>query len=116
MSEITFNKKTEGYVAEYTSEGRTVVQIQGVKMGRLSVYQFIDTMEPCKMCDKSFSNSVFVIDVPATMKVRLVSDVEVKAVKSLVLTQPASAAASAMNVSESGSVETSTTSGHENLD
>lgn len=116
MSEISFKKGTDGYVAEYTSEGRTVVQIQGVKMGRLSVFQFIDAMEPCKMCDKSFSNSIFVIDVPATMKVRLVSDVEIKAVKSLVLSQPAAAAASTMGVSESGSVETSTASAHENMD
>lgn len=113
MSEITFNKKAEGYVAEYTSEGKTLIQIQGAKTGTISVYQYIDTMEPCKMCSKNFSNTILTIDVPATMKVKLVTDVEVKAVKSIVLN--AAAAASTFSVSESGSV-TSEALGNENLD
>lgn len=85
MEEISFKKGAEGYVAEYTSEGRTMVQIQGVKSGRLTVYQFIDTMEPVSMDTKNFSNTVLEIDVPAGMKVRLLSDVEIKAVKALVI-------------------------------
>lgn len=91
MSEISFKKEAEGYVAEYTSEGRTMVQIQGVKSGRISVSQFIDTMQPCPMKTESFWNTVMEINVPAGMKVRLVSDVEVKAVKALVVKDSASA-------------------------
>lgn len=89
MAEISFKKGVGGYVADYTSEGRTMVQIQGVKSGRLSVYQFIDTMEPCMMKTESFTNTVLEINVPAGMKVRLVSDVEVKAVKALVVKEQA---------------------------
>lgn len=92
MSEISFKQGTDGYVAEYTSEGRTLVQIQGVKSGRISVSQFIDGMEPCQMKTENFSNTVMEINVPAGMKVRLVSDVEVKAVKSIVIKDSASAA------------------------
>lgn len=92
MEEISFKKGTEGYVAEYTSEGRTMVQIQGVRSGRISVSQFIDGMEPCLMKTENFSNTVMEINVPAGMKVRLVSDVEVKAVKSIVIKEAASAA------------------------
>lgn len=92
MEEISFKKGAEGYVAEYTSEGRTMVQIQGVKSGRISVSQFIDGMEPCQMKTENFSNTVMEINVPAGMKVRLVSDVEVKAVKSIVIKEAASAA------------------------
>lgn len=79
-------------MAEYTSEGRTMVQIQGVRSGRISVSQFIDGMEPCLMKTENFSNTVMEINVPAGMKVRLVSDVEVKAVKSIVIKEAASAA------------------------
>lgn len=78
MDEISFKKGAEGYVAEYTSEGRTMVQIQGVKSGRLSISRFIDTMEPVAMDTVNFTNSVIEINVPAGMKVRLLSDVEVK--------------------------------------
>lgn len=85
MDEISFKKGAEGYVAEYTSEGRTMVQIQGVKSGRLSISQFIDTMEPVAMDTVNFTNSVIEINVPAGMKVRLLSDVEVKKVKALVI-------------------------------
>ena len=46
MDEISFKKGAEGYVAEYTSEGRTMVQIQGVKSGRLSISQFIEPWNP----------------------------------------------------------------------
>lgn len=81
----------QGYVADYTSEGRTIIQIQGVKSGRLSVFQFIDTMEPCPMKIESFTNTVLEVNVPAGMKVRLVSDVEVKAVKALVVKDQAAA-------------------------
>lgn len=91
MEEISFKKDAEGYVAEYTSEGRTMVQIQGVKSGRLTVYQFIDTMEPVSMDTKNFSNTVLEINVPAGMKVRLLSDVEIKAVKALVIKDTAAA-------------------------
>lgn len=85
MDEISFKKGAEGYVAEYTSEGRTMVQIQGVKSGRLSISRFIDTMEPVAMDTVNFTNSVIEINVPAGMKVRLLSDVEIKAVKALVI-------------------------------
>lgn len=78
MDEISFKKGAEGYVAEYTSEGRTMVQIQGVKSGRLSISRFIDSMEPVAMDTVNFTNSVIEINVPAGMKVRLLSDVEVK--------------------------------------
>ena len=91
MTEISFKKGVEGYVADYTSEGRTIIQIQGVKSGRLSVFQFIDTMEPCPMKIESFTNTVLEVNVPAGMKVRLVSDVEVKAVKALVIKDQAAA-------------------------
>lgn len=91
MSEISFKQGVEGYVAEYTSEGRTLVQIQGVKSGRLSVFQYIDTMEPCSMSTENFKNTIIEINVPAGMKVRLVSDVEVKAVKALVIKESVSA-------------------------
>lgn len=91
MDEISFKKGAEGYVAEYTSEGRTMVQIQGVKSGRLSISQFIDTMEPVAMNTVNFTNSVIEINVPAGMKVRLLSDVEVKKVKALVIKDTAAA-------------------------
>lgn len=65
-------------MAEYTSEGRTMVQIQGVKSGRLTISQFIDTMEPVTMETVNFTNTVIEINVAAGMKVRLLSDVEVK--------------------------------------
>lgn len=91
MDEISFKKGAEGYVAEYTSEGRTMVQIQGVKSGRLSISQFIDTMEPVAMDTVNFTNSVIEINVPAGMKVRLLSDVEVKKVKALVIKDTAAA-------------------------
>lgn len=78
MDEISFKKGAEGYMAEYTSEGRTMVQIQGVKSGRLTISQFIDTMEPVTMETVNFTNTVIEINVPAGMKVRLLSDVEVK--------------------------------------
>ena len=91
MDEISFKKGAEGFVAEYTSEGRTMVQIQGVKSGRLSVSQFIDTMEPVAMDTVNFTNSVIEINVPAGMKVRLLSDVEVKKVKALVIKDTAAA-------------------------
>lgn len=91
MDEISFKKAAEGYVAEYTSEGRTMVQIQGVKSGRLSISQFIDTMEPVAMDTVNFTNSVIEINVPAGMKVRLLSDVEVKKVKALVIKDTAAA-------------------------
>ena len=71
MDEISFKKGAEVYVAEYTSEGRTMVQIQGVKSGRLSISQFIDSMEPVAMDTVNFTNSVIEINVPAGMKVRL---------------------------------------------
>lgn len=85
MDEISFKKGAEGYMAEYTSEGRTMVQIQGVKSGRLTISQFIDTMEPVAMETVNFTNTVIEINVPAGMKVRLLSDVEVKKVKALVI-------------------------------
>lgn len=91
MDEISFKKGAEGYVAEYTSEGRTMVQIQGVKSGRLSISQFIDTMEPVAMDTVNFTNSVIEINVPAGMKVRLLSDVEVKKAKALVIKDTAAA-------------------------
>ena len=91
MDEISFKKGAEGYVAEYTSEGRTMVQIQGVKIGRLSISQFIDSMEPVAMDTVNFTNSVIEINVPAGMKVRLLSDVEVKKVKALVIKDTAAA-------------------------
>ena len=91
MDEISFKKGAEGYVAEYTSEGRTMVQIQGVKSGRLSISQFIDTMDPVAMDTVNFTNSVIEINVPAGMKVRLLSDVEVKKVKALVIKDSAAA-------------------------
>jgi hypothetical protein len=91
MDEISFKKGAEGYVAEYTSEGRTMVQIQGVKSGRLSISRFIDTMEPVAMDTVNFTNSVIEINVPAGMKVRLLSDVEIKAVKALVISDTAAA-------------------------
>lgn len=91
MAEISFKKGVEGYVADYTSEGRTIIQIQGVKSGRLSVSQFIDMMEPCLMKTENFTNTVLEVNVPAGMKVRLVSDVEVKAVKALVIKEQAAA-------------------------
>lgn len=78
MDEISFKKGAEGYMAEYTSEGRTMVQIQGVKSGRLTISQFIDTMEPVTMETVNFTNTVIEINVAAGMKVRLLSDVEVK--------------------------------------
>lgn len=78
-------------MAEYTSEGRTMVQIQGVKSGRLTISQFIDTMEPVTMETVNFTNTVIEINVPAGMKVRLLSDVEVKKVKALVIKDSAAA-------------------------
>lgn len=91
MDEISFKKGAEGYMAEYTSEGRTMVQIQGVKSGRLTISQFIDTMEPVTMETVNFTNTVIEINVPAGMKVRLLSDVEVKKVKALVIKDSAAA-------------------------
>lgn len=91
MDEISFKKGAEGYMAEYTSEGRTMVQIQGVKSGRLTISQFIDTMEPVTIETVNFTNTVIEINVPADMKVRLLSDVEVKKVKALVIKDSAAA-------------------------
>lgn len=91
MDEISFKKGAEGYMAEYTSEGRTMVQIQGVKSGRLTISQYIDTMEPVTMETVNSTNTVIEINVPAGMKVRLLSDVEVKKVKALVIKDSAAA-------------------------
>ena len=81
MSDISFQKSRDGYVAEFDAPGNILMQIQSEKGGRLTMYQFIEGMEPAKINTCQFTNEFISLNVPAGLKVRLESDVEVKACK-----------------------------------
>lgn len=81
MSDISFQKSKNGYVAEFDAPGDILMQIQSENGGRLTMYQFIEGMEPAKISTCQFTNEIINLNVPAGLKVRLESDVEVKACK-----------------------------------
>ena len=56
MSDISFQKSRDGYVAEFDAPGNILMQIQSEKGGRLTMYQFIEGMEPAKINTCQFTN------------------------------------------------------------
>lgn len=83
MSDVTFKKGKDGYVAEFNAPGNILMQIYGEKQGRLTVYQYIDGMPPAVIDTINFTNNLLPLNLIAGLKVRLESDVEVKQCKYL---------------------------------
>ena len=83
MKEVSFTRKGDKWVGEFDSEGKNYLQIQGVKDGSLTISQYMEEMEPVVFDTRAFGNSLFEIEVPAGIKVRLESTVEVKACKAM---------------------------------
>lgn len=83
MSDVTFKKGKDGYVAEFNAPGNILMQIYGEKQGRLTVYQYIDGMPPAQIDTINFTNNLLPLNLIAGLKVRLGSDVEVKQCKYL---------------------------------
>lgn len=83
MSDVTFKKGKDGYVAEFNAPGNILMQIYGEKQGRLTVYQYIDGMPPAQIDTINFTNNILPLNLLPGLKVRLESDVEVKKCKYL---------------------------------
>lgn len=83
MSDVTFKKAKDGYVAEFNAPGNILMQIYSEKQGRLTVYQYIDGMPPAQIDTINFTNNLLPLNLIAGLKVRMESDVEVKQCKYL---------------------------------
>ena len=81
MSDVTFKKGKDGYVAEFNAPGNILMQIYSEKQGRLTVYQYIDGMPPAQIDTINFTNNLLPLNLIAGLKVRLETDVEVKQCK-----------------------------------
>lgn len=87
MIDVSFQRGKDGYVAEFDAPGSILMQIQGEKGGRLSMYQYIQGMPPAKIDTREFDNSFIQVNLIAGLKVRLESDVKVVACKYIQMPQ-----------------------------
>lgn len=81
MSDVTFKKAKDGYEAEFDAPGDILMQIHSEKQGRLTIYQNIEGMPPVKIETITFTNAIIPLKLLPGLKVRMESDVEVKACK-----------------------------------
>lgn len=91
MIDVSFERGKDGYVAEFDAPGSILMQIQGEKRGRLSMYQFIQGMPPAKIDTREFDNSFIQVNLIAGLKVRMESDVKVVACKYIQMPQAGAA-------------------------
>ena len=84
---LEFQEEGGAWVAEYNSQGDAVVQVARSKAGGLSVKAGLDGMEPKDIFGLSEyeagTNTIFAVQVPAGVKVRIESGSEVTAAKIL---------------------------------
>lgn len=91
MIDVSFERGKDGYVAEFDAPGSILMQIQGEKGGRLSMYQYIQGMPPAKIDTREFDNSLIQVNLIVGLKVRLESDVKVVACKYIQMPQAGAA-------------------------
>ena len=86
MATLNFNKIADAYVAEFTSEGNTVVQLEREKWGEIGVACGIGSLEPVSVAQfqSGYSpNVIFAVNVPSGVKVVVRSQTEVKRAETL---------------------------------
>lgn len=84
MKEVSFTRKGNEWSGEFDSEGKNYVQILGAKEGGLTLSQYMEGMSPVVFDTMRLgNNSLFEINAPVGMKVRMESTVEVKACKTM---------------------------------
>ena len=92
MENITFTQKDGVYVADFTSKGKCVIQVDNGTTDELLVYRYMPDMEPSAYDKLRIRKSARVIDldVPEGMMIRIVSKTNVKAAKMVVVEQQSS--------------------------
>lgn len=87
MENITFTQKDGVYVADFTSKGKCVIQVDNGTTDELLVYRYMPDMEPSAYDKLRIRKSARVIDldVPEGMMIRIVSKTNVKAAKMVVV-------------------------------
>lgn len=76
---LSFTKQGDVFVATYTSEGDSVIQLARKKGGAIRVYAYIDGMTPISVWGdyQSSQHTILKVCVPAGIKVDISSDAEV---------------------------------------
>lgn len=86
MATLNFNKEGDLWIAKYTSEGNTVVQMERKERGEISVLANIGTLEPVPVAQFQNGytpNAIFAINVPAGVNVIVRSQTEVTKAETL---------------------------------
>ena len=87
MENISFQEKDGLYVADFTSKGKCVIQVDNGTADKLRIYRYMPDMEPSSYDQLDFDcrKRVFDLDVPAGMMIRIISKTPVKAAKMVVV-------------------------------
>lgn len=92
MENISFQEKDGLYVADFTSKGKCVIQVDNGTADKLRIYRYMPDMEPSSYDQLDFDcrKRVFDLDVPAGMMIRIISKTSVKAAKMVVVQEQSS--------------------------
>lgn len=92
MENISFQDKDGLYVADFTSKGKCVIQVDNGTADKLRIYRYMPDMEPSSYDQLDFDcrKRVFDLDVPAGMMIRIISKTQVKAAKMVVVQEQSS--------------------------
>lgn len=92
MENISFQEKDGLYVADFTSKGKCVIQVDNGTADKLRIYRYMPDMEPSSydQLDFDWRKRVFDLDVPAGMMIRIISKTQVKAAKMVVVQEQSS--------------------------
>ena len=92
MENISFQEKDGLYVADFTSKGKCVIQVDNGTADKLRIYRYMPDMEPSSYDQLDFDchKRVFDLDVPAGMMIRIISNTQVKAAKMVVVQEQSS--------------------------
>lgn len=92
MENISFQEKNGLYVADFTSKGKCVIQVDNGTVDGLIFYRHMPDMEPSSYDRIDFPphRRVFDLDVPAGMMIRIISKTPVKAAKMVVVQEQSS--------------------------
>lgn len=92
MENVSFQEKDGLYVADFSSKGKCVIQVDNGTADKLRIYRYMPDMEPNSYDQLDFDchKRVFDLDVPAGMMIRIISKTQVKAAKMVVVQEQSS--------------------------
>lgn len=110
MENISFQEKNGLYVADFTSKGKCVIQVDNGTVDGLIFYRHMPDMEPSSYDRIDFPphRRVFDLDVPAGMMIRIISKTAVKAAKMVVVQQGGSVVGGSSVTSATATVDGNT--------